>query len=185
MTVTLVHQIGAIGARDHRAFNQPGRVGSQAHGAAKVSGPLDEGLLLLHRGDHRMGGLRVELGGRCIRDTENILGVLDDHALQPQADTQRRHPPDPGPGQRAELAFDAANTEAAGDDDGVHSAQCLLCPGLGLALVAGDPADRDLGVMVEATGAHGLGDRQIGVRQVDVLAHEGDLDGVLGVVHPA
>ena len=47
------------------------------------------------------------------------------------------------------------------------------------------PADAHLGVVVEAAGAHRLGDREVGVGQVDVLADQGDLDVVLGVVHPA
>jgi len=118
-------------------------------------------------------------------DAEDVAGVLDHHALQPQAQTQCRHTPDAGPLQRPEHALDSSNTEAAGDDDRVDAAERLLGTGFGLALVAGDPADRDLGIVVEATSAHGLGDRQIGIRQVDVLAHQGDLDGVLGVVHPA
>ena len=63
----------------------------------------------------------------------------------------------------------------------VDPAERLLGTGLGLALVAGDPADRDLGVVVEAAGAHRLGDREVGVGQVDVLADERDLDGVLGL----
>ena len=49
----------------------------------------------------------------------------------------------------------------------------------------GDPADRDLGVVGEAAGAQRLGDRQVGVGQVDVLADQRDLDLVLGAVHPA
>src|SRR4029078_3901075 len=109
----------------------------------------DEGLLLLHRGDHRMCGLRVELTGGRVRDTEDVAGVLDHHALQAQAETQCRHTPGAGPLQRPELALDAANAEAAWDDDRVDAAERLLGTGLGLALVAGDPADRDLGVILE------------------------------------
>src|SRR5665647_500933 len=52
VAVTLVHLKGSIGTGDDRAFDQRGRVGPQPHGAAKVSGALDEGLLLFHRGDN-------------------------------------------------------------------------------------------------------------------------------------
>ena len=70
-----------------------------------------------------------------------------------------------------------------GHQDGVDAAERPLGTGRGLALVAGDPADADLGVVVEAAGAQRLGDREVGVGQVDVLADEGDLDVVLRVVH--
>src|SRR5664279_1363587 len=185
VAVTLIDQQAAVGLGDDRAFDQLGRIGTQPHGAAKVSGAVDEGLLLLHGGDHRMGGPGIELAGGRVRDAEDIAGVLDHHALQPQAETQCRHTPDTGPRKRPEHALNSSNAEAAGDDDRVNTAKCLLGTGFGLALVTGHPADRDLGVVVETTSAHGLGHRQVGVRQVDVLAHQGDLDGVLGVVHPA
>ena len=55
----------------------------------------------------------------------------------------------------------------------------------GRALVGGDPADVDLGLVREATGAQRLADREVGVGQVDVLADQRDRDLLLGVVHPA
>ena len=58
-----------------------------------------------------------------------------------------------------------------------------FCAPLGLAVVGRDPADAHLGVVVEAARAQRLGDRQVGVGQVDVLADERDLDLVLGLVH--
>src|SRR5664280_773816 len=185
VAVALIDQEGTVGTGDDRAFGQLGRVGPQPHGAAKVAGALDESLLLLHRGDHGIGGLGVELAGGRVCDAEDVAGVLDHHALQPQTQTQCRHTSDAGPLQRPEHALDSSNAEAARDDDRVDAAQSLLGAGLGLALVTGDPADRDLGIVVETTSAHGLRDRQVGVRQVDVLADQGDLDGVFGVVHPA
>ena len=51
------------------------------------------------------------------------------------------------------------------------------------ALVGRDPLDVDLGVVGESAGAQRLGDRQVGVGQVDVLADEADGHLVLGVVH--
>ena len=56
---------------------------------------------------------------------------------------------------------------------------------MGLALVGGDPADVDLGLVGEAAGPERLGDREVGVVEVDVLADQGDGDLLLGVVHPA
>ena len=46
----------------------------------------------------------------------------------------------------------------------------------GLAVVAGHPADVDLGVVGEPAGAQRLGRRQVGVGQVDVLADQRDGD---------
>src|SRR5699024_5282163 len=51
------------------------------------------------------------------------------------------------------------------------------------AVVGGHPAQLHPGVDVESAGADGLGDRQVGVRQVDVLAHQCDLHLVGRVVH--
>src|SRR5699024_10578538 len=50
--------------------------------------------------------------------------------------------------------------------------------------VRGHPAQLHPGVDVEPAGADGLGDREVGVGKVDVLAHQRDLDFVGRVVHP-
>ena len=108
-----------------------------------------------------------------------------DHALQAQADAQGRDLPLAGPLQGTELALDAADPEPTGHEHRIDPTERLLGPGLGLALVTGDPADRDLRVVVETAGTHRLGHREVGVGQVDVLADQGDLDGVLGAVDAA
>ena len=122
---------------------------------------------------------------RRVGDAGDVAGELDHHALQPEADPEGGHAALAGPLQGAELALDPPDAEATGHEHRVDPAEGLLRAGLGLALVAGDPADAHLGVVVEAAGAHRLGDREVGVGQVDVLADQGDLDVVLGVVHPA
>ena len=53
-----------------------------------------------------------------------------------------------------------------------------------LAVVAGHPADRDLGVVAEAARLQRLGRRQVRVGQVDVLADQGDGDRAGRAVHP-
>ena len=53
----------------------------------------------------------------------------------------------------------------------------------GGALVGGHPLDVDLGPVGEAAGLDGLGDGQVGVRQVNVLADDGHVDLVLRMVH--
>src|SRR5690606_29548587 len=76
------------------------------------------------------------------------------------------------------------DAEPAGDQHGVDVPEVFLGAGLGLALVGGDPADLDLGAVRETTGAQRLGDRQVGVGQIDVLTDKRDLDGFTGVVDP-
>ena len=115
----------AVGLADHRARGQLGRVEAQAHRAAQVARALDEGLLLLHRGDHRLGAVGVELGGGGLLQPGHGAGVLDHHALQPQAQPQGRDAVGAGVGQRAELALDAADAEAAGHADRVDVLEVL------------------------------------------------------------
>ena len=57
--------------------------------------------------------------------------------------------------------------------------------GLVGALVGGHPADVHLGVVREAARVERLGDGEVGVVQVDVLADQGDRHLLLGVVHLA
>ena len=113
----------------------------------------------------------------------HVARVLDDHALQAEAQPERRDAVLAGEVQRAELALDAAHAETAGHADAVEVGEVLLGALGGAALVGRDPADRDLGVVGEAAGAQRLGDREVRVGQVDVLADEADRDLVLGLVH--
>ena len=85
--------------------------------------------------------------------------------------------------QRTDLAVDAAHAEAAGDQHGVDLGEVLGRPLGGLALVGRHPDDVDAGLVGEPAGPQRLGDREVGVGQVDVLADEGDADLLVGVVH--
>ena len=87
------------------------------------------------------------------------------------------------PAQRAHLALDTAHPEAAGDHDGVDARQSALGPLSGLAAVRCDPADIDARIIGEAAVANGLRDRQVRIVQVDVLAHQRDLDAVARIMH--
>ena len=129
----------------------------EAHGAAEVAGAVDELLLLLDRRDHRLDRVGVELGRPGLAEAGDVAGVLDDHALQAQAQAEGRDAVGAGVAQRAELALDAAHAEAARHQHGVDVGEVLGGAGLGLALVGGDPADVDLGLVGEAAGAQRLG----------------------------
>ena len=121
----------------------------------------------------------------ALLEAGDVAGVLDDHALQAQAQAEGRDAVGARVVQRAELALDAADAEAAGHQHGVDVGEVLGGAGLGLALVGGDPADVDLGLVGEAAGAQRLADREVGVGQVDVLADQRDGDLLRRVVHAA
>ena len=83
----------------------------------------------------------------------------------------------------ADLALDAADAEAAGDRARRPRRRVLPRRRVGLAVVGGDPADLDLRAVREPAGAQRLGDRQVGIGQVDVLADQRDSHGLLRLVH--
>jgi hypothetical protein len=85
--------------------------------------------------------------------------------------------------QRAELAFDAAHAESARDEDALDVGEIARGAFGRLAVIRGDPADVDLARVREPAGLERLGDGEVGVGQVDVLADQGDRDLVLRVVH--
>ena len=121
----------------------------------------------------------------AVLEAEHAAAVLDHHALQAEAQAQGRDAVGAGVGERAELALETAHAEAAGHAHGVDVLQVLGSTGRGLALVGGDPAQVDLGLVGEPAGPERLGDGQVGVVEVDVLADERDDDLLLRVVHPA
>ena len=73
-------------------------------------------------------GLRVELGGCGAGQAAQVAGHLDHHALQPEAQPQRRDLVLSGVAQRAELALDAADAEPARNADPVHVGQGPAAP---------------------------------------------------------
>ena len=84
-----------------------------------------------------------------------------------------------------ELALDAADAEAARYADRVYAAEVLRRRLGGGAVITGDPTDPHAAVLVEPACAQGLGHREVGIRQVDVLADKRDLDLVRRMVHAA
>ena len=88
------------------------------------------------------GVSRIELGRAGAVEAGQVPRGLDHHALQAEAQAERRDAALAGVPQRAELALDAADTEPAGDDDRVDPGQRGRGPGGRLAGVGRDPADR-------------------------------------------
>src|SRR5690606_17222135 len=90
VTVTLGDLGCPVKLFDDGTGSERGRVHSEAHGAAQVA-TGDDVDLLGHRCDHRVLGLRVELGGGCPRQPGEVARVLDDHGLQAEAESEHRN----------------------------------------------------------------------------------------------
>ena len=185
MAVALLDHVRAVRRPHHAAREQLGLLQPEAHGAAEITGALDELLLLLDRRDHRLHRVRIELRRPGVGEAGDVARVLDDHALQPQAQAEGRNAMSAGVGEGTELALDPPHAEAARDQHRVDVRELLGRACFCLAEVGGHPADVDLGRVGEAAGPQGLGRREVGVRQVDVLADERDRDLFVGVVDPA
>ena len=122
VAVPLGHLGGLICLRHNRTRLQHGRIGAQPHGAAEVRLTGDGVALVGHRGDHRIGCLRIELRGVGLGEPDRARR-LDDDALQPEAQAENRQSTLAGVGDGADLALDAANAEPAGNQHAVHIAQ--------------------------------------------------------------
>ena len=143
----------------------------------------DDVFLLLHGCDDRGRAIGLELGGVRVFQTEDVAGVFDDHGLQAEAQAEGRQLVLTGELQGTDLAVDATDAEASGNDDAVDLVERGGRALLGLALIGGDPLDVHLGIVGETTGLNGFGDGQVGIRQIDVLADDGDVHLMLRVVH--
>ena len=82
-----------------------------------------------------------------------------------------------------DLALDAAMAEAARDEDPGRAVEPLVEVLVGERLGV-DPADLGVDFVRPGRVAERLGDREVGVGQLDVLADEGDLDDRLGRLDP-
>ena len=182
VAVALVRDGRIVELFDDRARRERGLVQPQAHRAAEVSAG-DDVDLLGHRRDDRKLGLGVEFGAGCSRQVGDRPRVLDHHALQPEAQPEHGDAVLAREAQGAQLALDAAHAEASRHANAVEIGEVLRRALGRLALVTGDPADADFGLVREAARAQRLGHAQVGVGQVDVLAHEADRDLALGLVH--
>ena len=181
MPVPLGHLSRSVRLGDDRIGFQDRGVGTQAHRSAQIRLTGDCPHLIGHGRDHRARGVGIELGRVGVGQTRRA-GRLDHHALQPQTQAQHRDTPLAGVADGAELALDAPDAETAGDQHAVDIAERGLRTGLGLAVVRRHPLDVDLRAVPESSGAQRLGDRQIRVGQIDVLAHQGDSYGFAGLV---
>src|SRR6185312_14794936 len=126
--------------------------GAEAHGAAEVGLPRDGVALVCHRRDHRIGRIGIEL--RRVRPGDSHRsGRLDDDALKPEAQTEYRQPALARVADRADLALDTPDTEAARDEHGMNIVELGCGATFALAVVGRHPPHLHLGAMLEAARA--------------------------------
>ena len=113
-----------------------------------------------------------------------MTGIFDDHRLHPQAQPQRGDAVGARVVERADLAVDPTYSEPSRHNDRIDLLELLCGPVRAGAEIGLDPAQVHLRAVMEAAGPQRLGDREVGVRQVDVLADQSDADLVVGVVDP-
>jgi hypothetical protein len=126
-------------------------LGAQAHRRAEVR----DVFLLGQQVDDRMRCRRIELAGVRAGEAADVPGELDDGGLQPEADAEERHASLAREPHSVDLALDAADTEAAGDQDRVHAGE-RRGRRVAAEIVGRDPVDPDVGAVDEAAVAERL-----------------------------
>ena len=111
----------------------------------------------------------LEFSGVRVRYTGRTRG-LDHDALQAQAQPENRDAPLVRIPDGTDLALDAANTESARNEHTVNVAERRDCSMLGVTIV--EATRMSTGAVCEPTGTKRFSDREVGVGQVDVLAHQ-------------
>src|SRR4051794_20850938 len=180
VTVALVDDRLVVDLADSRALVKLDRIGAQPHGAAEVA----DLLLLGQQVDHRERRLGIELGRVGAVHVRDMAGELRHRDLHAEADPQVRDTVLARVAGGADLALDAANTEAPRDEDAVDRLE--RGPGLGrLEPLDIDPLDLDLHTVVGARVLQRLDHRQVGVLELRVLAGHRDPDDLLGAIAAA
>ena len=113
-----------------------------------------------------------------------MAGELDDRALQAQAEAQVRDPVLAGVARGEDLALDPAVAEAARDEDAGRARRAARRRSPSVSVSESTQRTFTSTLVRPAGVLERLGDRQVGVGQLDVLADEGDLELRLGALDP-
>src|SRR5512132_514368 len=116
---------------------------------------------------------RVELGRVRVLGPEGRPRQFNDHALHAHTEPERRHLALAAETNCLHLALDTPVAEAARYDDAVEADEWLDVA-VALELLAVDPDQLHVAAGRPRRMLHGLGDRQIRVRQLDVLTDQAD-----------
>ncbi len=179
MTVTLVHDLLAVGGGGQRARHEVAGLRPQPHGPAEVGHVL----LLGEQVDDRVRRRRVELAR---------VGALEPQTLRANSITAhcspRQMPRNGTPRSRAyRTAATLPSTPRTPNPPGMRTPSTSrerLLGRLPAEVVGGDPLDLHVGAVVEPAVVERLHHGQVGVAQVHVLADDRDRDRLGGGVDP-
>ena len=135
-------------------------------------------LLIRHQVNDVMMALGRKLAGIGVGVAQHIAGVLHDHDLHTQADAKVGNMVLPRVLGSLDHALNAAVAEAARYDDTVGVAQFLGTAVLVHQVLTVHPLDIDLALVLKARMVQALHDAQVGVVQLDILAHQRDGAGL-------
>ena len=177
VAVALEDLLGAVERPGAASLGEHAGILPQAHGAALGR----DAPLIGHQVDHRMDGGGVKLRRVGVIPAQHVARELDDGNLHAQADAQVRHAVGAGILRRDDHAFNAPVSKAAGHQDSGTAAE--QCGGSFRRDVLGlHPADLHHRTQVGAGVEEGLHHREIGVVELGVLPHQGDLHRRIGAV---
>ncbi len=153
-------------------------ISTKAHGAAEFVDALEFAEFV----DDTVGGGGIEFGGVGTAQAADIAGVFNDHGLHAEADAEVGSALFAGIANGLEHTFNAAGAKAAGDQDAVVIGELGFAFGPG-EILGLDPLEVDLETVGGGTVEEGFFEAFVGVFVFDVLADEGDVDFVDGVLH--
>src|SRR5262249_16786420 len=139
--------------RHAAAFSEPGRIGAEPHGAAKISAEFAPLALVApqpfgQKSDNRLAA-RAEFGGIRALDAREIARRLDYRHLHAEADSEIGHAAFAREPRRADFSLRPALAEAARHQNAVHMLEerrgILVLENLGL-----DPVELDLHLVRDA-----------------------------------
>src|SRR5690606_12115196 len=129
-------------------------------------------LLLGQQVDHREQGLRIELGRIGAFHAGYRTGELDHRYLHAETDAEVRDLVLPRISGRFDLAFDAALSETAGDQDPVNAFEQRR-----VEVLRVDQVTLDLHPVVDRAVFERFHHRLVRIGELDVLADQSDPDG--------
>ena len=165
------------------AFNEMADLPAQAHGAAEIRVLVALFkfaryiLPFSNQGNHREGRNSLKFGAVRTGHTGYVASIFDNGQLHTEADTKIRHLAFAGMANRHDLAFCAPSAKPARNQDRIHAFQqiaALVLDFLGVHVV-----DFDLAARVNPGMNQSLGQRLVGLSQVNILSDKGDIDALL------
>ena len=126
-----------------------------------------------HQADDGVFGFRVYFGRMRALKADDVTREVDDSRVQTVADAEVRDVMFPGVLRGQDLAFEAPGAEAAGNQDCVHP--CKDVAAVLLEMLGIDVANLHPSVVLDARMDDGFSQGLVGVRQIQVLADDGNL----------